>query len=401
MEQTSVTDIRINNCNHVTISTEAIKYLSNLRFFTINNVKDLKLQYRSLNWCGARECTSEFLGYFTEHPSVDITINNTTISEIEGHVFSERIREVNLNKVTINKLRAFSFTNLKGAKKIVIRDSTLNGIEAQAFKKFSVDYLFVMNTKIDYVPSRTFSEIEVLESFRVLNSNFDTIKPMAFIVKQPKSVEVMNSKFNELEGESFKVTTNGRVTIKNNFFNIIHPLAFMGFSSIRESRLTIPELLFSNNTFNELKKDTLAFNRTSFMPKVGTIFLNQTCACADIRIWQSNSGYHEDIHCLIKTGRAAVMINAKAFSRNNCEDVSSSWVVLVAVIIAVVLFLIITSVVLFFIYKRYRIHKEKEYMNRGRNKNGSLGLIVPDGRTYRETELHVIVEKAELLTTEL
>lgn len=378
-----------------------MKYLPSLRHFTINNVKDLQLNERSLNWCGAKECIPEYSGYYVEHPSLDVDINNTTISEIQAHVFSERLRDIRLNKVTVNRLKSYSFTNLKSAKKLEVIDSVINGIEAQAFKKFSIDHLLISNTKMGFLPSRTFSEIEVYEDFRILNSNFDTIKPLGFIIRNPKTVEIINSEFKEVESESFSISSKGKVTLKNNYFKKLHPSAFIGFSATKEPRLALPELLFSNNSLNEIKRDVLNFNRTSFAPKIGAIILNQTCTCADIHIWQSDTGYIEEIHCLVKSGRAMIQTNAKAFKTSNCDPVSNTWVITVTVIVSLLVLVVAVSILLFFVYKKYRRNKEKEYLNRGRNKNGSLGLIVPDGRTYRETELHVIVEKAELLTTEL
>lgn len=392
----------------MTIKSEAVKYLSNLRHFAVSNVSDLGLEARSLNWCGPGECKPQYLGY-PEHPALDIAIRNTTISEIQAHVFSERLREISLEKVKINKIRAYAFTNLKNCKKIEIKDSNVTSVEGQAFKKFVTDYLWITNTSIGEIPSRTFAEVEVTEEFKIQKSNFGIIKPLGFILKpnaySPKPnglyVEIKDSTFDELEGESFKITTKSKVVITNNYFKKLHQSAFMGFSVIKENRLTLPDLIFNNNTLNELKRETLVFNRTSFNPKVGTIILNQTCTCADIHIWQSNTGYEEDIHCLVKSGRDFFHKTAKSFKASNCDSSSNTWVIIAAVIAALLVIIIIASVGVFFLYRRYKKNKEKEYINRGRNKNGSLGLIVPDGRTYRETELHVIVEKAELLTTEL
>lgn len=395
--ESAVTDIRINNCNKVIVTNESIKHLSNLRFFTVKDVKDLQLQYRALNWCGALECNPDFSTF--EHPSLDITIQNTTISEIQSYVFSERIRNILLERVNIKRLKAYAFTNLKSTKKLEILLSNISGIEAQAFKKFYVEYLTIINSNFETIPSRMFAEIEVSEKFEIHRSNFTTIKPLGFIIKYPKTVEILNSQFGELEGDSFRVMTKGQVTIKNNYFHKLHSGALKGFHIANEPRLALPDLLFVNNTLNELKRDTLDFNRTSFIPKVGSITINQTCTCIDVNIWQSNAGFEVDIHCLVQSGRAKALINASLFKKTNCNIVSNTWVVIVIVVLVV--FLIIVCVVLYFIYRRYKTNKQKEYVNRGRNKAGSLGLIVPDGRTYKETELHVIVEKAELLTTEL
>lgn len=396
LEKTSASDIRINNCNNVVFKAEAIKFLSNLRYLTISNVKNLRIEKKALNWCGATiDCLPEY--YYQEHPSLDVTIKNTTVEIIDSYAFSDRIRNIVIEESMVHQIKPYAFTNLKSLNKLEIVKSYLKNIESQSFKKFYVDYFSIVDSTFENIPSRTFTDINVNEDFSIINSKFATIKPQGFYIKNAKTIEIFNSYFDEVEGESFKLTTKGvRVQIKNNAFNKMGANSFGGVATTNEPRLVRPELQFINNTIMTIQKDSLSFNRTSFNLKFDLIIINSTCSCTEIDMWLSNLGYLSEAYCLVNSGGKFAPLSIKLFQVKSCMTTSSSWLIILLSII-LVLVVIVVLVVVYVCWKRKKAIKERSEQT----KNGQVGLIVPDGRTYRETELHVIVEKAELLTTEL
>ncbi|KAJ8975744.1 hypothetical protein NQ317_015366 [Molorchus minor] len=52
-------------------------------------------------------------------------------------------------------------------------------------------------------------------------------------------------------------------------------------------------------------------------------------------------------------------------------------------------------------FQKKRSTQSRKYGSKKQNQNGTLSLIVPDGRTYKETELHVYVEKNGSLNNRL
>lgn len=398
----SIDSITIKNCQNVTIGSRSIENLKSLRYLDISNVDHLYLSAYSLEWKGYETAINNH-DYQRRVPSLSISISKTRIESLDQYAIKGQPVELKFNQVHFDKIQSFAFSSLSKLSLIDIKNCTFKQISSQAFKKIETDRFTIIDSHFtDTLPSRSFTDIDVLEQFKIINSDFQVVDSTAFIVNLPTSVEISNSRFGTLHSESFKIRTRGAVTIKNNVFQNLNENAFIGLSYIKEHRAMInQDAIFDYNTINELSsKPSLSWNRTSFNPKYGLIIVNKTCDCLSVDIWINNNEWKEHIHCVVDS-RKFTTKKALDFKASSCDKNSSTWIILVSVFSVLLLVLIIVAVVIVLLYQRYKRNKLKEYVNRGRNKTGSVGMVVPDGRTYRETEVHVIVEKAELLTTEL
>lgn len=383
----------------MSIGSNSIKDLLSLRTFDVSNVEHLNLEESSLFWPGYENNYHEY----STTPSIKISVTSTKIVNIAQYVFKGKIGELRFVDVVFDQIQSLAFSGLSKVMTIEFKYSTVKQIYHQAFKKIETERLLIISSRFDTtIPSRSFSDIDVTENFRIYNSTFGDINPTGFIINQVKITDISSSTFQTLQSESFLIRTRGPVSIKNNVFNNLNEKSFTGFSYIKEHRAQAnQELLFDQNIINSFNiNNGLSFNHTSFTPKYGTIILNKTCSCVEIQIIVTNNEIKEYIYCIIDQKKFTTQ-RALEFKTGNCDSGTKTWIILVSVFSVLLVVLIIVAIVVVLLYRKYKRRKQKEYVSRGHTKTGSVGLIVPDGRTYRETEVHVILEKAELLTTDL
>lgn len=388
-----------------------------------------------------------------------ITVRNSSLEVLPSNVFHGDVEAIVLENVRIGQVSAFAFANLVNTNSITLENCRIEAIEAFAFKKFDVRFLHVIGGSLgDQVPSRVMNDIEVYDKFMLDGVTMGTVKSSAFIVKRPKTVAIQNCAIENLESEAFDISARGTVIIKNNTLNNV---AFGAFFSIRadtENRLTatngnLHSLMFKNNTMSSFEEGSLIFDRTSFRIELNNVLVNQLCDCNQLSVWKSQILNYTNAHSRLITSRDSNSIVAPPFSlessvedpetflcledldtrvtvsfvdyeARNCALRSSLMLLLLAMV--VLLFLLLTAACLtVYCCRKRRRDQQKRWISVpttapdvvSKTKNGVISresassgatpvdsritMVVPDGRLYRETEFHVIVEKAEPLTTEL
>lgn len=205
------------------------------------------------------------------------------------------------------------------------------------------------------------------------------------------------------------------------------------------------------------------FDRNSFRLELDNLLVGRSCDCRMLPVWKNNILNYTNLYSrfYVKQNTAAsspsssssLLLPALASSQDTpinetpetflCYDgetsdgVSISFVeyearhcslggsvlVFVLIIAALLLLTILVACLAVWCCRRRRRNSRKKWISVPMNapdvvskKNGVIGreaatsatpvdsritMVVPDGRLYRETEFHVIVEKAEPLTTEL
>lgn len=406
-------NLTIINCDTIQIQSGAINKIGSLRTVNIHNVKRLELQEKSFQWAG--DGMPPLTGYNMDFPRLSIHISNTNIPDVSRYAFNGNIRKISMDNVYIGKIQHFAFSSLNGMEKLEFKNTVVNNIQVQGFKKFTTNSIMIENTTFNSdLVSRTFSDIEVRVLFRISQSHLKTIKPSAFILNKPLKVEVTDSHFNQLDGESFKINVLGEATFRDNSFGSLQSGAFIGITAERTPKL---DFIFANNYINELQDRALEINTTGFDVKFYTINLNITCSCENIVKWTSML-YNSDtnvLHCLNDNKNWNFeMINAQHYSAKHCGS-TRTFKTFVYVTTALIISIVILVIVYFYLRSRYQRTHKKQWINNAsplaqrknfNNKNntlkcinGKLPMVVPDGRTYRETV--VVVESADLLTTDL
>lgn len=378
------TGIIISNCSRVYIHSRSINTLTHLRTVTISNVSRVHFYEHSLQWSPNEH------SFDLTNPGVRILIENSTIDEIPSHTFRGRIDEIVLRQNDISFIRPFAFSSLRGVKRIELINNTIRNIDIQSFKKFSTDRFVMEGGLYRSIPSRMLSDLEIPESFIISSINVASIASMAFIVNGVSRLQIENNVIGILETEAFRITTSGPVVFRNNSIEELSKGAFLGISVVPEVNAVrgLQELAVDNNTITHILTDSLKYNQENFRMKIDGLNLDQVCECAVATQWmESMSESKGSIHCRMENSLQKYFISFPSFVDGYCGSFRDNFWIFVTT--SVLLTLVISIIVICVILSKERKRKQK------------LNIIMPDGKTYRETEVHVIVERAELISTDL
>lgn len=363
--------------------------MRNLRRIELTNINNLTFENFGLTWNPYIQLNNDYFNLRQNVPTLKIQIENCRVNKIGSYTFQGQISDISFKNSYIEDMTSFAFSSLLQTENISFSNVTFNSVQSQSFKKFNTYNLIISDSTFNVLPSRSFNDITVFDTFKIQNTSFDTIRSSAFVI-QAKSFEIINSQINVVEGEAFKVTTKGNVKIRSNVFNVTQSGAFFGISLNKEATLTEEEILFHSNTFYSLEKDSFKTNISSFSTKFVNNIVNQECDCKLTNYYEGNP---DEFYCMFQNKSLTV----KEFKSHSCSILQGYSTVIIVVSVVLLLFILISMGLIF--YFRRTCRKTTEYLT---DKNGKpISLIMPDGRTYRETELHVVVERADLLTTDL
>ncbi|XP_034942186.1 uncharacterized protein [Chelonus insularis] len=428
--------ITIKNCPSAILMNSSLSSMSGLRSIEFINISNLTLFTQSFELSSK---TSKAI----------ISIHSANIDVLPSFVFKGDIDSISFENVHIGLVSAFAFANLAGTDTLRLEDCQVDLIEEQAFKKFDVNYLHIIRGNFgNQVPSRTMNDLEVFTTFLLDGVTMGNVRSSAFVIKKPKTVSIQNCLIDSLEEEAFEISTRGAVLIKNNRFNNLAAGAFLGIKADTDDRLpplgsTLPEISFTNNTLDNFEEGSVMFDRSSFRPVIDNIFINKTCDCDHMSAWKNNILNYSNVYTKFYTGNTLLQTNSlepieegtflcsdetrniitfREFKQQSCT-LGNSTMLFLLLLIGLLLLLIIAIVLIVWCCRKHRGHGQKRWMSVPTTapdvvskKNGVIGrdgstsnapvdsritMVVPDGRLYRETEFHVIVEKAEPLTTEL
>ncbi|CAK9828986.1 hypothetical protein ANTRET_LOCUS6404 [Anthophora retusa] len=438
--------IAVSNCSSVILTNSSLASMVGLRYVDLINVANLSLVKHSFELSPQSTRTR-------------ISVRNCSIDTMPSFAFRGDVEAISFENVRIGQLSAFSFVNLVRTDTLRLENCHIENMEAQAFKKFDVGYLHVIGGSFgDQVPSRTMNDIEVTHKFMLDGVKMGTVRSDAFIVRSPRTVAIQNCVVESLESEAFNVTVQGTVIIKNNTFGSLSIGAFLGIRADPEARNTpaslptnLHDLIFKNNSVVNFEEGSMMFDRTSFRLELDNLLVDQPCDCQLLPVWKNNILNYTNVYSRFYTRQN--MISPPTLSPQDtinetpetflCSDgdingVPTSFIeyetrhcslggsILVFVLIIVGLLVVLTLITCLIIWccRRRRQNSRKKWISVPTTnapdvvskKNGVIGreaatsaapvdsritMVVPDGRLYRETEFHVIVEKAEPLTTEL
>lgn len=391
----STIEVEIHGCDSITFMQGCISDLRNLRVIHLNGIGSIEFQQESMNWYGYQERTLNEVEerFDITRPSLKISIYNSNISVISSHTFVGRINEILFDEVIIENIQPIAFSNLLQTEKIIFKNTVVKRIDVQALKKFSAESIELDGVTAATLPSRTFSNITVYQHFTITDCNFGSVFSGSFAINNPKVFQVTRTNITTLYGEAFKIVSRGSVIFRNNTFGVVNDGAFQGIILKKDEILNDVLFIFDSNTFSSLSRYSLYI--PDFSVKFVNIYINEPCDCQAIDHKIKESAYYDDIMCLYENG----YLTLKNYKSHMCSVITNHHITII--IISIVATLLIVVVAGLILYYRF-VYRRKKYGSKERMKNnGNLSLIVPDGRTYRETELHVILEKTDLLTTDL
>lgn len=391
--------IKITNCGKITIGANAFAEMRSLRSITLENIKSIVLEADSISWLGSVRNRENLIDWDPSVPSIRVYLISSNIDLIANNAIHGRINLLEIINCDIQHMSSFAVSRLQQMLNIRITGSTFHQLETQSFKRFTTENLIITNTAFATIPSRAFYELTVRDQFLLDNITvYDTLKPSGFTITNPYNFQMLNSHINAIAGSGFKVATRGPVVIQNNRFHNTANSAFRSISLNKEDPNEYETIKFERNIFDQLSKDALVVDKDSFRPVFVNLQLTEKCECGNLERYFRHDENTLELSCMSERD-SDEWVSVDHFQSTRCGmlDTKSGTAYIIAGVCAIVVVIVGSIVGFYFI----RLHRSKSYDKNSTDKNGKVSMIVPDGRTYRETELCVIVERADLLTTDL
>lgn len=394
--------ITIANCNNIYVKSRAFAGLQALQQISVANHLQLILEEQAFSWTSVSENTDH-------HNGILVNISNCHIPQIPSYCFQGDLKTIVLSSVNVSIIKSYGFSSIDNAERMDFNRVNVANVQNQAFKRFSVGFLAFVNSQFTVLPTRAMMDISVLEEVRFERIKVDRIETNSLEVSFSRNFRIIESLFGYMEKTSIKTQTRGDVSIHDNTFLGLEEDAFVGFTVDKKyfQEAGKQDLIFENNTLTRVESGALTFNTSAFDPRLDWVKINQTCSCDNAYLWANDLVYlspnPSTKTSVPKINIVIYCLNPK-YTRlrdfqNTCDVTKSSLLVIVLICLGVGLVILSVAVGIFLVIR----NRGKRYINvptsatglRAASSHKGHMLVVPDGKTYRETELQVIVEHAE------
>lgn len=240
------------------------------------------------------------------------------------------------------------------------------------------------------LPSKSFYEIGVEQYLKISNNTFKKVHSRAFSFQDVNKLHILDNRFETTEGEWIMANVKENILIKGNHFGNTSPLAFKGIdiqkSYVGSERL---ELRFSNNSI-EMGRDVLSivFN-PKFLTSIQYLQYENVYPCGSLENRQPKEAFfkNHDSTIFFRTVNTNQSMSVAKIIDYDCPEMTYTAVIVVGVLVGLVILGAIVGFVACCIAKRLRKRK--------------LDIILPEPRTYKETQIVYKIENAGLLKTDL
>ncbi|KAF4527992.1 hypothetical protein B566_EDAN012399 [Ephemera danica] len=449
----SLSFLRVARCDRVIVKTRAFATLRSLRRVELVNIGQLDVQEAGLVWEPHRHSnhTAQNIGggppnqyeevYGGPNTLTSVTMILDSISkcpQLSRFTFGGHLDLISITNTNIDKIDSYAFTNLRGKiDKIEFRNTNINHIDALAFRRIYIETMSFVHCNIKKIQSRSMYETRIKRDFIFDDVTVGEIASLGVALTGPMKTIIKSCQFEHISGEAFRIATRGIVVINGNIFEIMDSGALAGIKPmspeeiVQESFLynpeehdsphTVPsiedggkpprpkrpdfkfvsELLLQNNTLKQFSDGALYINKGYDVTYSKLVLSHTMCECTGsvtlitnlVGIPQSPydefaSTPHHDTSQLYRTTWCLTKSKYKTlpeFREEHCSTINKGSVVYVSIGVAVLVLIVIVLAALVFIY----------WWRRKKGLEQKLTIVVPEARTYRETELQVIVEHAE------
>lgn len=374
-------DVIVQNCKNVIVKQGTfhdVSYIDHIRFV---NIKRLTLEQNSLQ--------------FTRRlPSlkVNLIFYNVNFQEIVSYSMSGDIDSISFNNCFIGKFNAYSITSAHQIiHSISIENTEIDSIDSQSLKRLHVEDLVLRNTSFrSHLPSRTFNALTITNDFLISNCSFATISSHAIDLDDVKNFKFAENTVDRLEAEAFRMNVNGRISIERNQFSQINHLALSGIHVGEEVKQHQMDIHFMSNIVNSTDFP-IRFNvAPEFYLRITDLKFTNAINCNQADQFRHNHfllQYANSVY--FKMDRSSDKYTSLTNVLLNDCGTNSYVIAIVSVVVIVILIIVIVAVAVF--YRFWKKHEPQKPLN----------MIIPDGKTYRETQIVFQVENAGLLKTDL
>lgn len=384
----NIFQIRVLNCKVLRIKSGTFASLSMLSRVSFTNVEDLILDTYSLD-------------FPVRVPSnrVRLEFSNTIIEEIPSYTINGNVDVIAFDSCRIGAIRAFVINGLvQKAYGLYIRNSIIGRIDGQALKKFTVDQFVVDNVTISSpIPSRAVYDMTVDDICSIINSNFTTIHSGAFMFQEMNAFRFQGNQIEELIGASLQMPVKQSVLIQDNTIKSLSSTAFRSISlhpSYFNHHSEPMQFEFTSNTVNIPDVTVTLVFSTAFRMKISRIHFINPVSCAGAEVLSHSEFIMEHADALyFKLDDATLAEDSTVYHTFShifshlCIKASYLMYIIIGVVVFLILAVIVAITVTVIVLKRRRARQ--------------LNVVMPEGKTYRETQIIMQIENAGLLKTDL
>lgn len=434
-------NVMVTQCDRVKVMSMAFDGARLLWTVDIGSVQRLEMADEAFGWSDSgggqqQQHQQQQQHHHYHHQGLTVTITNVTVvPEIPSYAFRGRLRSVTFNRVHIEAVRPFAFSSLTGTTgRIEFRDTVFGQVDQQAFKKFTVNEFVLKGCRFEgAAPSRMLTEITVHDELRLEEVTFTkVVHSYAFRVHGPKVFRVQNSRATCVQSDAFEVKCHGPAFVEDNAFGRLERGAFAAVTvdAHKVAEEDYQEFVFENNTVAEFEDDALVFDTNGFRPRVDWLIVGRACGCparwrTDLVAFSTDYPRHTErpVWLVEQTAWCATpdddgvgdfgrLVKAQQYDETHCLPGGGRGTGLSRFYLTGVALLSVAALTAALIYWTwYKKRKRGQWTNvpasspvktRSILKSGGGGdggdkhrhvMVMPEGKTYRETELHVIVER--------
>ncbi|XP_068159966.1 uncharacterized protein [Drosophila tropicalis] len=236
----AVDRIEVRNCPDLIVETNTLTYTEGLRKIRFQHIGQLVLHEYGLS-----------VSRYASNKALIVEFEDVNFHLIDSHAINGNIDEISFVGGSIEKIQPFGFTTIKErAILLKLEGVTIQRIESQAFKKFSVEQMIIANCHFTgNLPTRAFYEVEVLNELSIRNNQFLEVHSHAFALKFISKLSLSENRFVSVDGEWLEALIRDAITMRSNNFGITSDIAFRSLRVHRDYKLSERlELRFHNNT---------------------------------------------------------------------------------------------------------------------------------------------------------
>ncbi|XP_055305292.1 uncharacterized protein LOC129569989 [Sitodiplosis mosellana] len=380
----NINNLKVQNCKNVLVTLNTFRDVDHIEHIHFTNIKELTLEAHSLGF--KRQLPV---------PKIKLIFTNVYFSEIVPYSIGGGIDSITFNNCYIKKLNAYAINSVYETVYLIAFENTgIDVIESQALKKLDIEHFIMRNTTIwSHFPSRAFSALTITHEISISNCTFATISSHAIELDHVSDFIFSNNKVDLLDGEAFQMNANGRILIeRNNFTQMSHSaLSAINVDRPNSARQRNMEIQFTSNDIFKTDHPIRFDLARDINIRILNLKFSNIIDCDKAKELRNNGflqQYAETIYFRIGTPTDGYSSLSSILS-NRCAN-TTYLIAIISVAIVLLLILVIVGVAIF-----YRFWWMK------RKPNQQISMIIPDGKTYRETQIMIQIENAGLLKTNL
>ncbi|XP_031628451.1 uncharacterized protein LOC116344164 [Contarinia nasturtii] len=375
-------NVIVKNCKEVKVLQETFQNVDYIEHIQFDKIKELSLENYSLQFKQRLPI-----------PKIKLIFNDVRFSEILPHSISGCIDSISFNNSHIEKLSAYAINSVcQTVYKLSIENTKIDWVDSQALKKLSIEHFIMQNTTFSHdLPSRTFSALIIKNVMSITNCTFAGISTRTIELDDGNDFIFSNNKVDRLDGEAFRMNANGRIIFERNNFSQISHSALSAINLGENAKHHQNEIQFLANEIKATDFPIRLDVARDFNLRILDLKFSTPINCDKAKEFRRNAflqKYTETVYFRIAESTDDDYSSLSAIMSNRCTIRTY----FIALIWTGIVFIVILSIIATAFFYRFWMK---------RRPNRQISMVIPDGKTYCETQIMIQIENAGLLKTNL